>query len=134
MFVAGLGRQTSNKAELGIFRVSAPMEQLGIDIIGDGTFHKTKGGFTYILSVIDHFTKWAVAVPMKDRTTETVAQAVLDHSVTMFEVPMRIHSDRGLYSSLSSFMPSADYCESTKPKQLHTDLSQMGQQSGSIGL
>ena len=33
---------------------------------------------------------------MKDQTTETVAQAVLDHWVTTFGVPMRIHSDRGL--------------------------------------
>ena len=43
------------------------MEQLGNDIIGGGgTFPKTRSGFKYILSIIDHFTKWAVAVPMKD--------------------------------------------------------------------
>ena len=85
-----------HKVELGIVRVGAPMEQLAIDIIGGGTFQKATGGCKYILSIIDHYTKWAVAVPMQDQTTETVAQAVLDHWVTTFGVPMRIHSDRGL--------------------------------------
>ena len=72
------------------------MEQLGIDIIGGGTFPKTRHGFRYILSIIDHFTKWAVAVPLHDQRTETVVQALVDHWVTKFGVPMRIHSDRGL--------------------------------------
>ena len=72
------------------------MEQLGLDIIAGGTFQKTRAVFKYILSIIDHFTKWPVAVPIKDQTTEVVAQAVLNHWVTSFGVPMRIHSDRGL--------------------------------------
>ena len=84
-----------HKAEFGLFRVGAPMEQLGIDLLGGGTFPKTRTGFKYILSIIDHFTMWAVAVPMKDQTTETVAQAVLDQLVTTFGVRLRIHSDRG---------------------------------------
>ena len=56
---------------VGLVRVGAPMEQLGIDIIGGGTFPKTRKGFKYILSIIAHFTKWAVAVPMKDQTTDS---------------------------------------------------------------
>ena len=76
-----------HKAELGLFRVGAPREQLVIDIIGGGTFPKIRTGFKYILSIIDNFTKWAHAVPMTDQTTLTVAQAVLDHRVTTFGVP-----------------------------------------------
>ena len=110
MFVGGHGAPNpKHKAELGLFRVWALLEQLDIDIIGDGTFPKSRTGFKYILSIIDHFTNWAVAVPMKYQTTETVAQAGLDHLINTFGVPMRIHSDRRLMLESDSSRPSAGF-------------------------
>ena len=92
-----------HKADLGFFHAWAPTKQVGIDIIGGATFPKSRTSFKYILSIIDHFTKWAVAVPMKDHTTETIAQGVLYHWVTIFGVPIRIHSDRGVMLESEGF-------------------------------
>ena len=41
-------------------------------------------------------THWIQMGPHEGQTTQTVAQAVWDHWVTTFGVPMRIQSDRGL--------------------------------------
>ena len=90
--VRALAPNPKHKADLGLFRLCAPMQELGIAITGGATFQKASQAFKYILSVIDHFTNWAVAVPMKHQTTETVAQEIFDLLVTRFGLPKTIHS------------------------------------------
>jgi transposase InsO family protein len=55
----------------------------------------SKGGYQYILVITDHFTKYALAVPTKNTTARTTAEAFLNNFVVHYGFPKRIHSDQG---------------------------------------
>jgi hypothetical protein len=43
----------------------------------------------------DYFTKWIDAIPIRNKKAITVAQKLINHVVSIFGVPMQIHSDQG---------------------------------------
>ena len=72
---------------------SFPLERLYVDLVGplgDG-----QSGPRYILKVDDHFTRWVTAVPIPNKKTQTVAQALLDQVIFIYGCPEEIHSDQG---------------------------------------
>ena len=69
-----------------------PLEVVGVDYLG---VPLSKGGFSNILVMIDHFTKFMVAVPTRNQTGPTTAKAIYHHLILPFGIPERIHSDRG---------------------------------------
>ena len=50
-------------------------------------------GYTHLLTVIDHFTRWPEAIPLTDTTTVTCGQALVTNWITRFHVPMDMSSD-----------------------------------------
>ena len=52
-------------------------------------------GSTYLLTCVDRFTKWPMAVPLSAPTSELVAQAFLEHWVAQFGCPAVVTTDRG---------------------------------------
>ena len=52
-------------------------------------------GNKYILTIVDGFSKWAVAVPLPNKKANTVAGALYRHLFTKLPFPTRIHSDLG---------------------------------------
>jgi hypothetical protein len=58
---------------------------------------RSRRGYVFILTVVNHFTKWAEALPIRNHTAATVARALFDHVFSRFgmPVPVRCLADQG---------------------------------------
>ncbi|EYC18252.1 hypothetical protein Y032_0028g1760 [Ancylostoma ceylanicum] len=70
-----------------------PYEIIGVDLLELG---RTTSGNRYVVSIIDHFSKFAAAYPVPDKSAETVAKAIfLRWIADGCRWPKAILSDRG---------------------------------------
>jgi transposase InsO family protein len=70
-----------------------PWERVGIDITGP---HPTSSrGHIYILTLIDHFTKWIEIFPMRNQEASTVAKLLVDRVFCVHGLPLQILTDQG---------------------------------------
>lgn len=81
------------RAQLQKYVVGAPMERWAIDILGPLPLTNKKN--SYLMVVGDYFTKWIDAIPIRNMKANTIAQKFVNHIVSIFGVPMQIHSDQG---------------------------------------
>jgi hypothetical protein len=70
-----------------------PFQLIGIDYTGP--FPTTPQGNKYVLVITDYFTKWVIAIPLLNQTARTTAEALYEHYICIYGVPMRILSDQG---------------------------------------
>jgi transposase InsO family protein len=68
------------------------MHTIAIDIVGK--LPETVDGHQYLLTMIDHFTRWPVAIPIPNRSAAVIAKALFKHLICQYGVPTRILSDR----------------------------------------
>ena len=73
--------------------VGAPFERVGIDLTGPHP--RSKNGYVYIMTYVDHFSKWAESVPLRNKETKSVADALVDKIFTRVGLPLEILSDQG---------------------------------------
>ena len=52
-------------------------------------------GFKYLFTIVDRWTRWPEAIPVRDMTAQTCARALLRHWVARFGLPSDITADRG---------------------------------------
>ena len=50
-------------------------------------------GYTYVLILVDHFTKWLEVIPLKDIRASTIAIAIHDQWICRYGIMQRLHSD-----------------------------------------
>lgn len=67
--------------------------------------HKTSKGYQYVLLIVDSFTKWIEAFPMKTQESTEVADCLFQNVFTRFDCPKYLVSDRE-----KSFMNSLVSC------------------------
>ena len=80
------------RAPLVNIRTSQPLELVCMDYL---TLDQSKGGSQHILAVTDHSTRYAQAVPTKDQTAKTTAEALSNAFIVHYGVPHKLHSDQG---------------------------------------
>ncbi|CAF1387559.1 unnamed protein product [Didymodactylos carnosus] len=85
-----------NKKPAGLMQpnlVLQPWTVVGIDITGP--LPKTRRGNTYILVVIDYFTKWVELFPLSSTKAKIIAQIFTDEVICRYGLPLKIISDNG---------------------------------------
>ena len=70
-----------------------PWERISIDITGPHP--KSSRQNVYILTVVDHFSKWGEATAIPNHTAYTVARALMTNVFARFGMPAEILTDRG---------------------------------------
>ena len=83
---------TDAKAPLVSIETSQPLELVCIDFL---TLESSKGGYQHILVLTDHFTRYAQAIPTKDQTAKTTAEAIFNGYILHYGILRKLHSDQG---------------------------------------
>ena len=75
-------------------RVGNPHTKISLDLIGP-LIASGQDDNKYILTILDNFTRFFVAVPIPDKNASTVAKAFLDHYLSKFGPPLSVLTDNG---------------------------------------
>ena len=67
-------------------------DHIHVDIVGP---LPTSQGFTHLFTIVDRFTRWPAAIPIKGTDSHTCARALLTSWIADRGVPAHISSDRG---------------------------------------
>jgi hypothetical protein len=78
---------------LSIPRPTQPFESLGIDVLGPLPTTRQKN--KYIVVITDYFTRWPVALPMKNQRASTIATLLVEQVFCQHGFPATLLSDRG---------------------------------------
>ena len=80
-----------------------------VDIVGPLA---VSHGYKFLLTIVDRFTRWPEAIPLKETTTTAIARAFLNGWIARFGTPSEITSDRGpqftsaMWSALAKLLGS----------------------------
>ena len=75
-------------------QVGAPFERMSVDITGPHP--RSSKGHVYILTILDHFSKWGDAYPLRNKEAITVARVLVDQFFTRYGgLGMSILTDQG---------------------------------------
>jgi len=101
------------------FCAGEPFEVIAVDITGPHP--KSSRGNEYIVTVIDLFTKWAEAYPVRNHTAPVVAKVLMDNIISRHGCPKRCLSDRGVEFESGLFQ---EFCSKMGIEKIRTTAYQ----------
>nr|CAH8864708.1 unnamed protein product [Trichobilharzia regenti] len=107
--------KASPRAPLVPMLTEAPNHRVGVDVMGPIT--TSRRGNRYILVMVDYFTKWCEAVPLRQQDALTIGRAFIDNWVSRFGAPLYLHSDQG--AAFESYL-LAHICNTFGIRKTHT--------------
>jgi transposase InsO family protein len=91
------------------------LEVVSLDVVGP--LPVTDNGNRYLLTFVDHFTRFCEAIPIPTQETEVIAREFVTRIITQFGVPRKLLTDRGA-SFTSALMKKT--CRLLKIQMLQT--------------
>jgi hypothetical protein len=85
-------RRKSNvntRSELVSIVSTYPLELVSMDNL---TLESSKG-YGNILVITDNFTKYALAIPTRNQTAKTTAEALFNNLIVHYGIPTKLHTD-----------------------------------------
>ncbi|PNF41072.1 hypothetical protein B7P43_G06245 [Cryptotermes secundus] len=116
--ICQLNKETrqSIKLPLNITDTKAtPWEKVYLDVVGP--LPMTESGMKYVLTCQDNLSKYFMAIPLQNQTTEEVANAFVKNVILVYGIPSEIVTDQG-----SNFMSDVfkRICKLFKIEKTHT--------------
>ena len=81
------------RAQLQSIPPERPNHRVGVDVIGP--LPVSRSGNRFILVMVDYFTKWCEAFPMKNQEAATISHLIVNEWIARYGVPVSLHSDQG---------------------------------------
>ena len=76
----------------GHLSANSPLEMISTDF---SLMDRAEDGTETVLVITDIFSKWAMAIGVRDQTALTVCRALIENWFPIFGAPYKLHSDRG---------------------------------------
>jgi len=85
------GPSGKGKSPLQIYNVGTPFESVQMDILGPLSI--SSSGKRYLLVIVDCFTKWVEAFPLRNPRAKTIARIIVNKVISGHGVPFELHTD-----------------------------------------